>query len=206
MTTPKLTDTQLVILTQAAQHPRLALTIPPRLKGGAVSKVIGPLLAKGVVEEVDHAPDLPAYRTRGDGSRTALVITNAGLTAIGIEPESLKREAGAAGASKPPRSRNAGESRGKATDGATGPKKARKAAQEPAKGAQPATRREGTKQAQLIAMLERDEGATIAQIVEATGWLPHTVRGAIAGALKKRLGLEVTSEAEEGRGRVYRIR
>ena len=62
-----------------------------------------------------------------------------------------------------------------------------------------------TKQAQLIAMLRRVEGATIAQIVEATGWQPHTVRGALAGALKKRLGLEIASEKVEGRGRVYRI-
>ena len=65
--------------------------------------------------------------------------------------------------------------------------------------------REGTKQTQLIAMLRRSEGATIAQIVEATGWQPHTVRGALAGALKKRLGLDVASEKVEGRGRVYHI-
>lgn len=58
----------------------------------------------------------------------------------------------------------------------------------------------------LIAMLQAPEGATIAEIVEATGWQPHTVRGAIAGALKKKLGLDVTSEKVEGRGRVYRIR
>ena len=54
-------------------------------------------------------------------------------------------------------------------------------------------------------MLKRAEGATIAQIVEATGWQSHTVRGALAGTLKKRLGLSVTSEKVEGRGRVYRI-
>ena len=54
-------------------------------------------------------------------------------------------------------------------------------------------------------MLRRAEGATLAQIVEVTGWQPHTVRGALAGALKKRLGLAVTSEKIEGRGRVYRI-
>ena len=47
-------------------------------------------------------------------------------------------------------------------------------------------------------MLRRKEGATIAQIVEATGWQPHTVRGAFAGALKKKLGLTVTSEKVEG--------
>ena len=54
-------------------------------------------------------------------------------------------------------------------------------------------------------MLRRREGATIAQMVEAAGWQPHTVRGAIAGALKKKLGLTVTSEKAEGPGRVYRI-
>jgi Protein of unknown function (DUF3489) len=69
----------------------------------------------------------------------------------------------------------------------------------------PRRTREGTKQEQLIAMLRRKQGATIAQIVEATGWQPHTVRGAFAGALKKRLGLDVTSEKVEGRGRVYRL-
>jgi len=42
-------------------------------------------------------------------------------------------------------------------------------------------------------------------VVEATGWQPHTVRGALAGALKKRLGLTIVSEKLEGRGRVYRL-
>ena len=54
-------------------------------------------------------------------------------------------------------------------------------------------------------MLRRKQGATIAQIVEATGWQPHTVRGAFAGALKKKLGLTVTSEKVEGEERVYRL-
>ena len=53
-------------------------------------------------------------------------------------------------------------------------------------------------------MLRCPEGVTIAQIVEATGWQPHTVRGAIAGALKKKLELEVTSEKVDGT-RVYRL-
>ena len=67
------------------------------------------------------------------------------------------------------------------------------------------TPREGTKQATLIAMLRAPDGATIEEIMAATGWLGHTVRGAMAGALKKKLGLEVTSEKVEGRGRVYRL-
>ena len=65
--------------------------------------------------------------------------------------------------------------------------------------------RKGTKQAVLIDMLRREEGATIEQIVEATGWQKHTVRGAISGALKKKLGLTVTSDKNEGGERVYRI-
>ena len=61
------------------------------------------------------------------------------------------------------------------------------------------------KQATLIAMLTSEAGATIAEIAKALAWQPHTVRGAISGALKTRLGLAVTSAPVDGRGRVYRI-
>ncbi len=54
-------------------------------------------------------------------------------------------------------------------------------------------------------MLEAPEGATIAETADATGWQQHTVRGAITSALKKRPGLDVTSEKIDGRGRVYRV-
>ena len=65
--------------------------------------------------------------------------------------------------------------------------------------------RETSKQATVIAMLKRTEGATIDQICEATGWQPHTVRGAMAGALKKKLGLDIQSFKESGGARTYRI-
>ena len=65
--------------------------------------------------------------------------------------------------------------------------------------------RPGTKQALLIDLLKRKNGATIDDIVAATGWQPHSVRGAISGSLKKKLGLTVTSDPVENRGRVYRI-
>ena len=65
--------------------------------------------------------------------------------------------------------------------------------------------RTGTQQARLIEMLEAPEGASVAEIVATFGWQPHTVRGAIAGALKKKLGLQIGSEVIEGRGRVYRM-
>ena len=75
---------------------------------------------------------------------------------------------------------------------------------ETAQAKQPRTR-DNSKQAQVIAMLRRPEGATIVQICEATGWKQHTVRGTFAGAFKKKLGLEITSSKEENLGRVYRI-
>ena len=84
-------------------------------------------------------------------------------------------------------------------------RKAKKAATAPDKPKQPRKSRKGAKQATLIAMLRQPEGATIEQIGEATGWQKHSVRSAISGALKKKLGLTVTSEKSEGGIRVYRI-
>ena len=66
-------------------------------------------------------------------------------------------------------------------------------------------RRSGTKQETLIAMLRAEGGATIDEIVAALDWQPHTARGAISGALKKKLGLTITSDKVDGRGRAYRI-
>jgi hypothetical protein len=61
-----------------------------------------------------------------------------------------------------------------------------------------------SKQAEVIALLRRPEGATVDEVRAATGWQPHTVRGVFSGALKKKLGLAVIAAKEE-RGRVYRI-
>ena len=75
---------------------------------------------------------------------------------------------------------------------------------EVAKETKPRTR-ENSKQAEVIRMLQRPEGATIGQICQVTGWLAHTVRGTFAGAFKKKLGLNLTSDKAEGGERVYRL-
>ena len=62
-----------------------------------------------------------------------------------------------------------------------------------------------TKQQIMIDLLSRPEGATIEEIANATEWQSHTVRGAMSGALKKKLGLAITSEMVDARGRVYRL-
>ena len=91
---------------------------------------------------------------------------------------------------------------------AVGVEPPRKAKAEPAvkKAAAGGPSRENSKQNQLIEMLKRPEGASIIEIAEAFNWQAHTVRGAIAGALKKKLGLTIVSEKVDGRGRVYIIR
>ena len=65
--------------------------------------------------------------------------------------------------------------------------------------------RENSKQATVIQMLQRAEGATVQQICQTTGWQAHTVRGTFAGAFKKKLGLTIVSDKAQGSERVYRI-
>ena len=185
----KISDIQAIILSAAAQREdRIALPLPESLRGGGAAKVVGAMLAKGFLEEVeaDMRKSEPVWRETGDGHGVTLVATDAGLAAIGIEPDDAATAP--AGATDAP-------SEEPAPDTATEPKAAPKTR----------TPREGTKQATLIAMLRAPDGATIEEIMAVTGWQSHTVRGAMAGALKKKLGLEVTSEKVENRGRVYKL-
>ena len=174
----KLTETQTIILNAGAQRPEnIALPLPKGLAGAAAKMAVTKMIEHGWLQEVDAnlRRGEPLWRETGDGHGTTLVVTDAGLMAIGIEPVTVKavvaiREH----AAKMP-----------------GPK--------------PPSQRDGTKQAQIIALLERPEGATIAEIVAATAWQAHSARGLISGVLKKKLGLEVGSTKEDGRGSVYRI-
>jgi len=190
----KLTDTQLLVLSAASQRKTLnLLPLPDHLKGGAIPKVLHVLLTGGLVAEVEAVEGEPVWRRNDDGRETRLILTNAGLAALGIEPVTPPDAA--------PQEGDGGEGAEPAsTPAADGP-----VAPTGANGAPVRKTRDGTKQAKLIARLKAPAGATIAEIVEATGWQSHTVRGALAGALKKRLGLDVTSEKEGERGRVYRI-
>ena len=184
-TMPRLTDTHLVILSAAARRDDGAiLPLPDSLslnKGAAVSMLKG-LIRKGLIEERPAAAGDAVWREGACGERIGLAITDAGLAAIGVEPDEKSggREAGPQ--TKP-------ETSGKP----------------PARPPSATKLRRGTKQALLIDLLKRKTGATIGELVEATGWQAHSVRGAISGTLRKKFGLDVTSEKVEGRGRVYRI-
>ena len=174
----KLTETQSIILSAGAQRAdNIALPLPKGLAGAAAKMVIGKMIERGWLQEVDAnlRRGEPLWRETGDGHGTTLVVTDAGLLAIGIEPVVVKTMAAI-----------------------------RNHAAETPITKQP-IQRVGTKQAMLIAMLQAPEGAAMDEIVAATGWQAHTVRGAMSGALGKKLGLIVSSAKEDGRGRVYRI-
>ncbi len=178
----KLTDTQQDVLSHAADQPDGRITwFPEGVKGGARQKVLTGLVNKALI-------------TRSGDQEW--FITAAGYDALGRD-----RPTPAASDASP------------AVAAAVSPTVAN-AAQEKADAAQqrlkigvegkPRTR-ENSKQATVLEMLQRPAGATILQIMEATGWQAHTVRGTFAGALKKKLGLNLTSDKPAGGERIYRI-
>jgi hypothetical protein len=189
---PQLSDSQLVVLTAACQRPdQCVFPITARLKGNAAGNVLKSLLDKGLIKEVRAKRDDTVWRHDEERGRMTLVVTKAAFAALGIDRGDEDEDTEADAADPAP------------TDVEAEPKQRPKAPT--TKESKAPRTRDGSKQAQLIAMLRRSKGATINEIVEALGWQPHTVRGAIAGALKKKLGLQITSEKDEKRGRLYRI-
>ena len=188
MATIQLSDTQSVILSAAcAREGGLVLPITTSLKGGAIDMVLTSMIKKGLIEAIPVESGAPIWREDEDGTPVTLRATTAAYEALGIVADT--------GADTVPEEEPAADMADEAESPPTD-----------AHGAKPARKpREGTKQEALIAMLKRPEGASIAEITAEFSWLPHTARGAIAGALKKKLGLDVTSEKDEIRGRIYKL-
>ncbi len=141
---PKLTDMQTVILSRAATRPdALAMLLPEGLHGAAAMMSVTNMIEHGWLEEVDA--DLrkgePLWRETGDGHGTTLVATDAGLLAVGVEKVVASTMT-----------------------------KLRKTKPEAADAPKPLAMRAGTKQAQIITLLRRPEGAAISELVAETGW------------------------------------
>lgn len=189
---PKLTDTQTIILSWAAARPdNLAMPLPKGLHGAAAQKAVAAMIARGWLEEVEAnlRRGEPLWRETGDGHGTTLVATEAGLAAIGIEPVVASTTVNLRKAK---------------LELAFAPEDAAKASAGPATP-KPVAIRAGTKQAEIIALIQRPQGASISEIVEVTGWAAHSARGMISGGLKKKLGLPIISEKVDQRGTVYKI-
>ena len=193
----KFTDTQLVLLSAAAQRKDLCLVAPPTLRGATAQKVASKLISAGFVKEVKAKASDPVWRRdQESGASYALKLTAAGAKAIAVddaaEPEDAGEESDALG--------NHDQA---AILSKLDAKDARPAeAMEP--GAGPSAPRGGSKLAHVIALLERNHGATIAELIAATGWLAHTTRAALTG-LRKRGYAVAIDRSDDKRGSFYRI-
>jgi hypothetical protein len=202
----KLSDTQLVILSSASQRTDHAALLPANLKGSAAKKVVDRLLNEKLLQELRTKDNMPVWR-RGDDNRPySLRITKAGLRAIEVEevaevannkavadPDEVASDVSAASKSseRPSRAKRAG-----AKKTATMSAKATKASPNRAKP--------DSKQDKIVALLQRPKGATLDALVKETQWQKHSVRGFLAGTVRKKLKLPLLSEKIDG-VRTYRI-
>ena len=182
----KLTDAQLVMMSAAAQRGDRCLAAPNMVKGATLRKVSAKLIKLGFVREVRAKAAMPVWRRDDAGQGYALKLTADGLNAIAegapeqaIEPIEARQPRPLSEATIVSDPDNVGEQ---------------------AKTLAP---RAGSKLARVIDLLQRLDGATIPNLTEATGWLPHTTRAALTG-LRKR-GYAVVRERIDAGDSIYRI-
>lgn len=212
----RLSDTQLAILAGAAAREELAVLPTPKTlkaRGGALIVVLNSLIDRGLIEETEASEaDAPQWRRDEDGRRLGLQITRQGLAALGFEggedsdAEAEQNEARHASidtaASADARGSTVGPMPAATTDRtvSTSPDPVGAVS-----GSGSPSLRAGSKGAQVLCLLRRDGGASIEEMMAASGWQAHSVRGFLSGALKKKLGLEVTSSRDESGNRRYRV-
>ena len=188
----KLTDTQLVTLSAAAQREDRCVAALPNLKGAAAQKFAAKLVAAGLVEEIKAKPGAHVWR-RDDatGEAYALKLTTFGLKTIRVEETDVVE----ASAEISPTPANEGRRKPKGHDGGG-------ACVAPSTVI--ATPRDGSKLSAVVGLLRREGGATIDQLAAGMGWLPHTTRAALTG-LRKR-GFEIDRrKAKDARAGAYVI-
>ncbi len=188
----KLTDTQLIVLSNAAARDDGIAVVSPKMNKAAASKVGASLMARKLMRELRSKPGMPVWRQDDDGRSISLMITRAGRDAIGVDD----REKEATQASRSDR-----KSGSRSPSHRQGDDSKNSASTPPPPNA--TVPRAGSKQALVTEMLSANGGATLDALVKATGWLPHTTRAALTG-LRKR-GFSIEGHARREKHRMYRI-
>jgi hypothetical protein len=161
----KLTDAQLVMMSAAARRKDRCLSATATIKGAAFSKVSAKLAKLGLAREIEAKPGAPIWSRDDAGQGYALKLTAAGLKAVAVDEGSQD-----------------------ATEHSEAPQPQTKTRASPDEGGDPvrvAAPRDGSKLALVIEVLRRADGATIIDLTQATGWLPHTTRAALTGLRKR---------------------
>jgi hypothetical protein len=203
----KLSDTQLLILSSASQRTDHAALLPANLKGSAAKKVVDRLLNEKLLQELRAKNDMPVWR-RGDDNRPySLRITKAGLRAIEVEDVTEVSDNNAAAHTGEVAAGDVSAGT-KLSDRSSRAKRAgaKKTAAVSAKApkASPNRAKTDSKQDKIVALLQRPKGATLDALVKETQWQKHSVRGFLAGTVRKKLKLPLLSEKIDG-VRTYRI-
>jgi hypothetical protein len=202
-----ISDTQLLILSAASQRTDHAATLPANLKGSAAKKVIDRLLKQKLLQELRAKDDMPIWRRGNDSRSYTLRITKAGLKAIEVEDVADAPDNRATGSRDEVATANTpAETKSSERPGRAKRSSSKKAAAPTAKATKASSGRPSpdTKQDRVVALLQQPGGATLDILVKATGWQKHSVRGFLAGTVRKKLKLPLISEKVDGI-RTYRI-
>jgi hypothetical protein len=200
-----ISDTQLLILSAASQRTDHAATLPANLKGSAAKKVIDRLLKQKLLQELRAKDDMPIWRRGNDSRSYTLRITKAGLKAIEVEDVADAPDNRAtAGRDEVATANTPAETKSSERPGRAKRSSSKKAAAPSAKATSSGRPNPNSKQDRVVALLQQPRGATLDVLVNATGWQKHSVRGFLAGTVRKKLKLPLISEKVDGI-RTYRI-
>jgi hypothetical protein len=200
---PKLADAELVILSSAANRADfLALPVPDTLAGKPVDtqRVLKRLLKRKLVAERPAKVEDPLWRKDASERHLTLRLTPAGFEAINLEaPEDLKSTPGQAlNAEKTPRRAN------KHSDRKASPRSKQKKAKTH-RNERPKTR-SASKTETVLNLLKRTNGASLTDMIKATGWQPHSVRGFLSAVVKKKLRLALSASDDDKGNRRYHLK